>query len=320
MARLFPPPAAAFAAILLAGVGMAGPVAAAGAVLVMDSGAAALSVIDLAGEREVRRIPVLREPHHWTLTPDRRDLLVGDTVGNELLDLDPVTFALRRRIPVSDPYQLGFSPDGKLLVVNGLNRNQIDVYDAATYQLVHRFPVSSRPSHLAFSPDSAHVFVSLQGTNRLISIDLRRMTVEWTVPVGSTPAGVLWLDGHVLVADMGNDDIAVVDAADGRVLRRVHTGKGAHQIFLAPDGKSIFVTNRVDSTSVQLDAATLATLHVYHVPGGPDDVAFAPDGTLWFTLRFIGKVGVLNPATGTWRTIAVGRQPHGIYLSATAVP
>ena len=207
----------------------------AGEALVVNAGEATLSVVDIETEQELRRIPVLREPHHLTLTPDRRDLLVGDTGGNMLFDLDPVTFAERRRLPVSDPYQFGFSPDGRYLTVNGLGRNQVDVYDVATYTLLQRFPVASRPSHLAYAPDSSVVYVSLQGTGLLAAIDLHAMKVLWTAPVGSTPAGVLWLNGKVLVAIMGADYVAVADPVDGHVEQVIHTGRGAHQLFLSPD-------------------------------------------------------------------------------------
>ena len=291
---------------------------AAGAVLVMNSNDATLSVIDLASHKELRRIPVLREPHHYALTPDGRDLLVGDTVGNELFDLDPVTFDVRRQLPVADPYQLGFSPDGKYLVVNGLARAQVDIYDAATVKLVKRIKLQSMPSHLAFAPDSSVVYVSLQGTGRLAAIDLRRMEVQWETQVGPAPAGVLWQNGRVLCAIMGSDDVVVVDPANGHVEKRIRTGRGAHQLFRSPDEKLIYVNNRVDGTVVVLDAATLRPERTYKLPGGPDDIAFAPDGRLWFTLRFINKVAVLDPATGDYQTIEVGRSPHGIFLNAHA--
>ena len=296
-----------------------GPARAAGAVLVMNSNEATLSVIDLASHRELRRIPVLREPHHWALTPDGHDLLVADTGANEFLVLDPSSFELRRRIAAADPYQLGFSPDGKLLVVNGLARAQVDVYEAGSYRLLKRFPLKSMPSHLAYTPDSSTVFVSLQGTDRLAAIDLRRMEVLWTTEVGKTPAGVLWLNGRVLVANMGSDDVSVVNPADGRIERRIHTGKGAHQLFLSPDGKLLYVNNRLDVNSVTvLDPASLTVLRTYRLPGGPDDIAFAPDGKLWFTLRFVNKVAVLDPTSGQYEVIGVGRSPHGIFLNPRA--
>jgi DNA-binding beta-propeller fold protein YncE len=291
------------------------PVFASGLAFVINSGGASISLVDMAAQKELRRIPVLREPHHLALSPDGKSLLVGDTVGNEMLFLDPVTAALQRRMPVADPYQLGFSPNGRFLVVNGLARNQVDVYDAATMQLLKRFPAATMPSHLDFAPDSSRVFVSLQGTDSMLAIDLNKLAVQWTAKIGKTPAGVLWHDGHVLVADMGTDYVAVVDPADGHVTGRIHTGKGAHNLFIAPDRKIIWVNNRAGGTTTSLDAATLAPLRSYAIPGGPDDIAFAPDGKLWITRRWAEKVAVLDPASGDYQTIEVGRSPHGLFLN-----
>jgi DNA-binding beta-propeller fold protein YncE len=291
------------------------PAAASGLAFVINSGGASISLVDMSSQKELRRIPVLREPHHVALSPDGRSLLVGDTVGNEMLFLDPATAALQKRLPMADPYQLGFSPNGKFLVVNGLARNQVDVYDAASMQLLKRFPIASMPSHLDYAPDSARVFVSLQGTDSMVAIDLTRLVILWTAKIGKTPAGVLWHDGRVLVADMGTDYVAVVDPADGRVTGRIHTGKGAHNLFLSPDRKIIWVNNRVGGTTTSLDAATLAPIRSYPIPGGPDDIAFAPDGRLWITRRFAEKVAVLDPTTGDYQTIEVGRSPHGLFLN-----
>lgn len=285
-----------------------------GSVLVVNSGEASLSVLDLATHAERGRIAVLREPHHVMLTPDGRELLLGDTVANEMLVLDPASFAIKRRMTMADPYQLGFSPDGKYLVVNGLARAQVDVYDGKTYALVKRFALKSMPSHMAFSPDASMLYVTLQGTDMLAAIDLRHLQVLWTQKVGRTPAGVMWSNGRLLVANMGSDDISVVDPGTGDVLQKVRTGRGAHQIFPSPDGKLIYVNNRVDSTIVVLDAGTLAQVRSYHVPGGPDDLIFTPDGQVWATLRFAAKVAVLDPKSGNFETFPVGRSPHGIFL------
>jgi len=296
--------------------------AASGLAFVVNSGGASISLVDMSAEKELRRIPVLREPHHLVLSPDGKSLLVGDTVANEMLFLDPATGTLQKRMPVADPYQLGFSPNGRFLVVNGLARNQIDVYDAVGMQLLKRFPAASMPSHLDYSPDSSRVFVSLQGTDSMMAIDLGRLAILWTGKIGKTPAGVLWHDGKVLVADMGTDYVAVVDPADGHVISRVHTGKGAHNLFLSPDRKIIWVNNRVGGTTTSLDAVTLAPIRSYAIPGGPDDIAFAPDGRLWITRRFAEKVAVLDPKTGEYQTVDVGRSPHGLFLNpnGTAAP
>ena len=282
--------------------------------IVLNSGSASLSVVDMATQAEIRRIPVLREPHHVALSPDRRSLLVGDAGGNEMLFLDPSTGDIQRRMPLADPYQLGFSPDGKWLAITGLARNQVDIYDAATMRLAKRFPIRSMPSHLAFAPDSSVVYVTLQGSNELAAFDLGAMETLWVAQVGETPAGVIWLDGALLVADMGTDFIAVVDPTDGHTLRRVVTGRGAHQLFLSPDGRVLYVNNRVAGTTTALDPATLAIERTYKVPGGPDCIDFAPDGRLWITERFAQRVAVLDPRTGDLQSFPVGRSPHGIFL------
>ena len=301
------------------GLGLAAPPAdAAGLAFIVNSAGASISVVDMAALKELRRIPVLREPHHVALTPDGKYLLVGDTVGNELLFLDPGNGEVRKRLAVADPYQIGFSPNGRFFTVNGLARNQVDVYDAASMTLLKRFPLKSMPSHLAYAPDSSVVYVSLQGSDSLAAIDLTRLAVLWVKPVGKTPAGVLWHDDHLLVANMGEDSLAEVDPVDGSVIRHIKTGQGAHNLFMSPDQKIIWVNNRVGGTTVSLDARTLKVIRTYAIPGGPDDIDFAPDGKLWITRRFAEKVAVLDPATGDYQTVEVGRSPHGLFLNARA--
>ncbi len=286
-----------------------------GLAFVIDSGDAAVSLFDVETRQEVRRIPLLREPHHMALTPDHRFLLVGDTTANEMLFLDPNTGAVEKRMPVSDPYQFGFSPDGKWLVVNGLLRNQIDIYDAGTMRLANRVPVQGMPSHLSFSPDSGTAFVSLQSTGSLVAIDVRSGKPVWKSAVGPAPAGVLWHRGKLLVGIMGADYVAVVNPADGKVERRIHTAKGAHVLFVPHDGKSVYVSNRVDGSIVVLDAESLTELRRFKIAGGPDDMDFAPDGKIWVSRRWAQSVAVVDPADGTSSTLPTGRSPHGIWLN-----
>ena len=294
---------------------------------VLNSAGASISEIDIDTHREVRRLDVFREPHHMALTPDGRSLVVGDTSGNALFFLDPRTGAMQRHIAISDPYQLSYSPDGKWLTVAGLARNQIDIYDAATMHLAHRVPARSMPSHINYAPDSATVYVSLQGSGRLIAIDTTSGRVRWDSAVGSTPAGVLWHQGRILVGVMGTDYVAVVDPQDGRVERRVHMAPGPHNLFVGPGigpgmglgGHRLFVTCRVSGFIEQLDWNTLAIVHSWRLPGGPDDIVFGPDGALWATLRWRQHVAVLDLATGTTSLIPTGRSPHGIWLN-TALP
>ena len=64
-----------------------------------------------------------------------------------------------------------------------------------------------------------------------------------------------------------------------------------------------------------VDATTLKLIRSYAIPGGPDDMEFAPDGKIWITRRFAETVAVLDPVSGKFDTIDVGRSPHGLYLN-----
>jgi YVTN family beta-propeller protein len=115
---------------------------------------------------------------------------------------------------------------------------------------------------------------------------------------------------------MGADYIVEIDPQDGNVLRRIHTGNGAHNFLAAPDGKTLYVSNRVAGTISILDAETLAVTGTLPAPGGPDDMALSPDGgELWATGRWHAWIDVIELATGTLKTtIPVGRSPHGIFV------
>jgi YVTN family beta-propeller protein len=282
---------------------------------IINSNSASIDELNVDTHQLIREVPVFREPHHMALTPDGHSLLIGDTAGNALFYLDPRTGAVQKHITVSDPYQIVFSPDGRLLTVAGLARDQIDIYDAATMRLLHRVTAHTMPSHINYSPDSRTVFVSLQVSGELIAIDTASGQVKWQVPVGNTPAGVLWHNGQLLVGIMGEAHVAEVDPATGHVTGEIPTAKGAHVMFIPPDGQIIYVTDRESGNITVLDAKTLGVLRTFHMPGGPDDMDFAPDGTIWASLRWAHSVALIDPHTYTYTTIRVGRSPHGIWLN-----
>jgi DNA-binding beta-propeller fold protein YncE len=162
---------AALALLCLLALAAGTPARADGIAFVLNSADASISEFDTATLREIRRLPVLREPHHMATTPDGKSLVVGDTAGNAAFFLDAQTGLMQRHVPMSDPYQLQYSPNGKLMTVAGLARDQIDIYDAATLTLQHRIAAPRMPSHINYSPDSAVVYVSLQDTGKLIAIE-----------------------------------------------------------------------------------------------------------------------------------------------------
>lgn len=306
----------ALATAIAAAIGLVRPALATTAV-VLNSDDNSLSIIDSNSYKEISRTHIGRGPHHLIQTPDGRTLIIAMSGSNELVMIDRVSGVEKQRITASDPYQIGFSPDAKFFVAASIRLDRIDIYDGSTFQLLHRLPAATMPSHIAFSRDSKTVFVTLQGTSGLISIDLASGKVNWTAPVGRQPAGIVTRPGGtLLVGIMGSDHIAEVDPANGGVIRKIQTGNGAHNFLASADGKTLYVTNRVAGTISILNADTLAITGTLQAPGGPDDMAISPDGhELWVTGRWHAWVDVIELASGTLKTsVPVGRSPHGIFV------
>lgn len=290
--------------------------AAADLVYVLNSGDSSILVLDAATRTEIRRIPALREVHHLVMSPDGRDLLIADSGGNEVLFLDPMTGEVRRRERISNPYHLDFSPDGRHLVVCSLRRNQVDIYTASDLTLLARLRMPDKPSHMAFRPDGKVVYVTLQGSGTVGAVNMDTRDVLWEAPVGREPAGIVWHRGKLIVGIMGSDHFVVMNPETKEIERQIPLGRGAHTIFVQPDGKALWATSRVQSRLAEIDPSTLDVRRVIEMPGGPDCIAFDADGILWATLRWAGRIARFDPRTGETETIRVGRSPHGIFVQS----
>jgi DNA-binding beta-propeller fold protein YncE len=316
--------AGAFLTVFVAAA-VCAPAAYANNVIVLNSGEATLSLIDEATQQIVGgKTPTGKEPHHLMSTPDGRSLIVADSVSNDLMFVDPKSGKIQKRIEnIEDPYQLGFSPDRKWFVTTGLRLDRLDIYaydeKTATPTLVKRLPLATMPSHMAFTKDSKTVFVTLQVSGQIAAVDLATQTVKWKMNVGDTPAG-LWLtpgDKYLLIGMTGEDDVAVVDWRKQTIVKRIQTGKGAHNFRSLDDGVHVAVSNRVASTISIIDENTLTNVgDITGLMPGPDDMELTADKHyLWVTFRFAKHVGIIDLSTRKLvKTIAVGRSPHGIFF------
>jgi DNA-binding beta-propeller fold protein YncE len=293
-----------------------------GNVVVLNSAEASISLIDPVTQTLIDTFPVGKEPHHLMATPDNKSLIVANSVSNNLVYLDPKTGRIQRWVEnIEDPYQIGFSLDRKWFVTTGLRLDRIDIYHAAgdTLQLAKRVPLATMPSHMAFSNDNKIVFVTLQISGELAAIDLASQTVLWKMKVGPVPAG-LWMtpnDKYLLVGMTGADYVAVVDWRNQKVVKTIHTGKGAHNFRSLDDGKHVVVSNRVANTLSIVDEDTLTNVgDITGLLPGPDDMELSADKRyLWVTFRFAKHVGVIDMQSRQLvKTIPVGRSPHGIYF------
>ncbi|WP_216863804.1 cytochrome D1 domain-containing protein [Polynucleobacter sp. JS-Safj-400b-B2] len=294
--------------------------------VILNSGSASVSLIDMNAREVIKTVPVGKEPHHLMITPDQKTLLIANAAGNDVVMMNPTTGELTGKIPnIIDPYQIGYSPNHKWFVANGNRLDRVDIYaaDGANLKLAKTVKLAKTPSHIAFTSDSKIAFITLQDSNELAAIDLETQNVLWTIPTGKVPAG-LWMtpgDQYLLVGITGDDYVQVIDWKTRKEVKRITTGKGAHNFRPLGDKKHVFVSNRIASTISLLNMQTLEKVgDITGLPAGPDDMEITPDGkTMWVTFRFSKKVGVIDIPTMKLATlIPVGKSPHGVFFTPRA--
>ncbi|WP_331851789.1 YVTN family beta-propeller repeat protein [Polynucleobacter necessarius] len=290
--------------------------------IILNSGAASVSLIDMATHQVTKTIPVGKEPHHLMMTPDQKTLLVANAAGNDVVLMNPVSGEITGKLPnIIDPYQIGYSPNHKWFVVNGNRLDRVDIYSAngADLKLAKTVKLAKTPSHIAFTSDSKIAFITLQDSSELAAIDLETQNVLWVMPTGKVPAG-LWMtpgDQYLLVGITGEDNVQVIDWKNRKEVKRIYTGKGAHNFRPLGDKKHVFVSNRIASSISLINMQTLEKVgDITALLSGPDDMEITPDGkTMWVTFRFAKKVGVIDiPSMKLVDVIPVGKSPHGVFF------
>ena len=160
--------------------------------VILNSGDASVSLIDMPTRKVVKTLAVGKEPHHLMMTPDEKTLLIANAVGNDVVLMNPTTGELTGRIPnIIDPYQIGYSPNHKWFVANGNRLDRVDIYaaDGANLKLTKTVKLAKTPSHIAFTADSKIAFITLQDSYELAAIDLDTQNVLWKMPTAKVPAG-----------------------------------------------------------------------------------------------------------------------------------
>jgi YVTN family beta-propeller protein len=291
-------------------------------IFVLNSLDASVSVIDPLSWRESRRIAAGKEPHHLYLTPDSRSLIVANAMSDTLLFIDPVTAKVQRTVRgIVDPYHLRFSPDMRWFVTAGNRMHHVDVYrwDGIELQLARRLSTGKIPSHIWINSSSSLAYVTLQGSDELMVIELASQTAKWRGPVGPMPADVYGTpdDHFVLVALTGGDAVEVYDVtgAAPRLVKTIRTGQGAHAFRSAGDARHVYVSNRVANSISKIDLQSMSVVDTLPAPGGPDCMDLSADGHyLYVTSRWAKRLSVINTTTRELvRQVKVGKSPHGVW-------
>ena len=236
------------------------------------------------------------------------------------------------KIPLGDaksgPSHPIFSRDGATALVtrDGDNRISVLSVDGNKVEYTKRdLSAGLRPYQIDSTGNGDVAIVGNIGTGSgdadsisLIDMRAKPIRVASTVSVGQTPEGLkMSPDGATFyVADMESDGVWLVDGPTLRVRRFLHTGQGAHGLYVTRDSRHLLITNRGEGSISVLDFATNKLVDRWRIPGGgsPDMGGLSSNGKVfWVSGRYDAEVYAISTVDGHLiRRIPVGSGPHGL--------
>ena len=166
--------------------------------------------------------------------------------------------------------------------------------------------IYAEPHDLVLSPDGQHLYVSDNNNDRIAVLDptdLKLLGTFGADEVGSPHDVVFDAEGRLLVADTGNDRIAIykVDGVEGELVGAL---KGA---IRNPEGVAVHANGRVYATGAGSgNIEAFENGKAVAETGGlssPHDVAVASDGTVWIADASNDRLVQMTPDLKVLKTI-----------------
>jgi len=291
---------------------------------------------------EIDGIPV---NHGVTAAPDGSRIYVSGEAETALKVIDAQTLEIIKSIPLSArPNNIAVTPDGSKVYVGIIAPpGSIDVIDTRTLEVVKTIDVPGGIHNIYVTPDGRNVVAGSIAGRRLTVLDTATDQEVWAwegeairpvaisaKPDGSTDKLFIQVSGHhgfVVVDWDTRTEVARVSLPDVPPEQRydsTYNGAPAHGIGVAPDGKTVWSTSRMNSHVYVYSLPDLEL--VGGVPTGtdPDWVTFTPDSKLAYVANAESNtVSVIDMQSLTEVTqIPVGESPkrNGTILMRGGMP
>jgi DNA-binding beta-propeller fold protein YncE len=281
----------------------------------------------------VARVPLSGPPNRFdymSVDAARHTLYVAHMDAGQLLAVDLRSRRIVRTIPAPGVHGVIAVPSAKRVYASATDAHEAITVDAASGRIVARAPAGAYPDGLAYDPVERHVFVSDEsgGVEAVLSERGRRIA---TVPLGGEAGNVQYDAGsrRILVAVQSRNDVAVVDPATNRVVRRIPLPGCDHDHGLLVDApqRLAFVACDGNAVLLTLDLGRLRVVARAGVGDGPDVLAFDASLRRLYVAAESGDVAVFAergrrlaklgqaPLAPAAHTVAVDPTTHLVYFA-----
>ena len=178
-------------------------------------------------------------------------------------------------LPIADcqaglfPATMDISPATGFLFVGNFNLHgdmepsNVSVIDSVSMTEIAQIGQGIMPHGQRISPDGKFVYSVAMMGDELYEIDALKLKVNRKLKLTKTNSSThgkmavtkpTWAEPHpikplVYVALQGINQVAEVDLVDWKIVRRFHTNKGPYNIAVSPDGKTLVVTEKSNSST-----------------------------------------------------------------------
>ena len=274
-----------------------------------------IHIIDPASNKVVGEIKGIEASHGIAVSKDGSRIYVSEEAQKTLDVVDGKSLEIIKRIPLSGgvPNLIALTPDGKRIYVamrsswddlsafpqiKARDNGGVDVIDTSTLQDIKTIPTPGGIHDLYVTPDGKYIIGGAArdiARNMMHVIDTGTNTLAWSLSMKPSPSPMAIYanpDGSTkwVLCQVGGEfnGFAVVDFATREEIKRInhpeipaeqrnHAGppSASHGIEVTPDGKTLLVNSRMNST-----------LYAYSLPdlklvGG---AALSGKGASWLTI------------------------------------
>jgi YVTN family beta-propeller protein len=143
---------------------------------------------------KITHISVGKQPEAIDLSPDGKELWVGQNADGNISIIDTATSKVKESFKIAQqPIRVKFTPDGKRVLVSDPQTGILCVVDAATRKEIKRIEVGEVPVGILITPDGKRAFVATMQANRVAVINLEDYSVITRIEPGKGPDGLAWV-------------------------------------------------------------------------------------------------------------------------------
>ena len=156
-------------------------------------GPGTVSVLDLAGRKVLKVIPISANTQRIAISTDDRWVFTADQTKPRLAVVSTAAEAVERWVELPGiGYGMAATPDGKWLVVALIGANQVAVVDMKLLKVVKTVAVPASPQEVLVRPDGRMVYVSCDASAKVAAIRTGDWVVEGLIGAGKGVDGLAW--------------------------------------------------------------------------------------------------------------------------------